>query len=170
MENTIVIQDRFFLFASAFFRVDNTEWVNNHELIYEDNEDEIVNRFNFKLERGWVKILQFFKFIFETVYQFCTKRCSRKQMDAKLKAITRGLKARSGGAIVLFEGSSKRSIKNYNGFYSGRGGGLGNQPNEDEDIWVRLRRFLSTFLTAKVSDNQEETYYPKRMYRGNSLD
>lgn len=170
MESAMVIQDKIFLFASAFFRVDNTEWVNNHELIYEDNEDEIVNKFNIKLENGKVKVLQFLQIVFETIYQFYLKRFSRKQQDANLESVSRGPKSSLGRALALFDSSSNYQIKNYNGFYSGRTGKSGKKPSEEEDIWTRIKRFLTSFLSTKATDNQEEIYYPRRMYRGNSLD
>ena len=170
MENTIVIQDRIFLFASAFFRVDNKEWVNNHELIYEDNEDEMVNRFNFKLEYYRIELVKILRIVLEVILGLYSKNFSGRRSTTEPEITPKRRDIHIGWALKLFDSATPRRIKNYNGFYSGRGGGSSNQPNEDNDIWTKLRNYLYAIFNVKTSDNQEQKYYPRRMYRGNSLD
>ena len=163
MENTIVISDRLFFAASAFFRVDNTEWVNNHELVYEDDDEEIINRFSSKTGRAVQIIIDFLITLLSRIayyFRYFFYKHEQNSMDDL-----------SVSKIVVKQFNDiSNSIKNYNGFYSR--GKQGSQPQtpDDENFWSKIRQFFLGLTQRKETDIQADVYRSGRMYRGNSLD
>ena len=164
MENTIVISDRLYLFASAFFRVDHTEWVNDHELIYEDNEDEIINRFSTRLNHYHQKVISYILITVRMIVQLYKTWIKKNDPFAH----------KDEGALLfeanLFTDKNSTGFKRYNGFYSGRSSDSNKQEPDDESIWGKFRGFVASFFSDNTTELQKDSHRSGRMYRGNSLD
>jgi len=171
MENTVLIADRLYVFASAFFRVDNSEWINSHELVYEDNEDELVNRLNAKIGKVYHRIGDLFMSVISVILKIYNKKITPNILNILKENILRKLFSKFIMKYDASDGSSMKSLKNYNGFYSGRIGGSDKKPQQDDDFLTKIRNFLALlFKQIQPKAREVETYRPKRMYRGNSLD
>lgn len=170
MENAVLISDKLFIFASAFFRVDNTEWVNSHELIYEDDEDEIVNRISTTMEKYFHRFENFCMSIIEVILSIYEEKIMKYTLKIQksniLEKQINTLKLSYSGRI---EGSEKR-LKNYNGFYSGSRGGSDNKPQKNDDLLTKIHDFLVFLFKQTQPIIKENNNKSNRMYRGKSLD
>ena len=164
MENTIVISDRLFLVASAFFRVDNTDWLNNHELIYEDNEDDIINRFNSKLYNIHQIALDYLLFIMGIISKYLCKWIPYMRL-------IKPEKTEPDTQPNQYSDNDTVGFKKYDGFYSGRNGDSPQQRKTDSDgFWNKIKEFFQMYFAKDDAEIQRDSYRTGRMYRGNSLD
>jgi len=166
MENTMVIQDRLFLIASAFFRVNNSEWVNEHELVYEDDENEIINRFGASIEKYLVITGNMLK----PVFVFVLKLLSDFYIFVK------GLifNGKSNNQLFSKQTGQDNETRNYNGFYSRKHRNLFDnnrrENNDDDDVIEKIKSFIRNIFKTEEIEYQNNAPVIRRMYRGNSLE
>ncbi len=173
MENTLLITDRLFIIASAFFKVDNTEWLNDKELIYEDDEEEIINRF----EQNLSKVLNIIKEYLVLIISFLIRYGKILLLRFVVKDKKSDSVEMTGKRTVnydYFAFDNNGAMKNYNGFYSiskdfkNQGGG-GNDNGEPKGFIERIVLFLKDMYSSRNAETEPYTMPTRRMYRGNSL-